>query len=78
VSAQYTNLQQDVNFYRQESAIYEQKNVKLTKKLAKLKQKKSAASSTTETQVSEDDIARETCATEAKDMVPDVGNNQKV
>ena len=36
---QFSTLQQDVNFYRQEAAIFEQKNIKLTKKLTKLKEK---------------------------------------
>lgn len=35
-------LKQDVNFYRQESAIYENKNSKLTSKLSKLKKRNSS------------------------------------
>ena len=35
------SLKSDVNFYRQESAIYEQRNAKLSNKVEKLKKKKS-------------------------------------
>jgi chromosome segregation ATPase len=44
---QYSTLQQDVNFYRQEAAIFETRNAKLVKKLAKLKERKKSATVST-------------------------------
>ena len=39
--ADLDQLKQDVNFYRQESAIYEERNSKLTGKISKMKKRNS-------------------------------------
>ena len=40
-NSEVDSLKSDVNFYRQESAIYEQRNSKLSNKVDKIKKKKS-------------------------------------